>query len=241
MTQATTAHPAPSHPGILVGLKAEAQLIRGVFPHAAIAASGATREGARREANRLAACGVDCLLSFGLAAGLDPALPPGAIVIPSAVKAWGNTWACDPTLRHILGGDQQGTVNGPLLHSDDVVLQAQHKADLFASTHCAALDMESGFLARAAHDAGLPFAVLRVVCDPATRSLPPVTACVLSPDGGLKIGLLLRSLLRHPAQISGLMTLGRDAGLARKAMLHFLHTQATRPVFRQFATGRTQG
>lgn len=241
MTQSTTTNPAPNHPGILVGLKAEAQLIRGVFPHAAIAASGATRAGAQREANRLAACGADCLLSFGLAAGLDPALPPGAIIIPSAVRAWGDTWSCDPTLRHILGGDQQGTIKAPLLHNDDVVLLAQHKADLFASTQCAALDMESGFLARAAREAGLPFAILRVVCDPATRSLPPVTACVLSPDGGLNIGLLLRSLLRHPSQIGGLISLGRDAGLARKAMLNFLQTQASRPAFRQFAIGSVHG
>lgn len=237
MTQPATALPAPSRPGILVGLKAEAQLIRGVFPHAAIAASGATRTGAQREANRLAACGADCLLSFGLAAGLDPSLPPGTIIIPNAVKAWGHTYSCDATLRHILGGDQQGTISGPLLHNDDVVLEAQHKAELFADAQCAALDMESGFLARAAQEAGLPFAVLRVVCDPATRSLPPVTACVLSPDGGLKIGLLLRSLLRHPSQISGLINLGRDAGLARKAMLHFLHQQEARPAFRQFTKG----
>ena len=241
MTQPTTTHTAPTRPGILVGLKAEAQLIRAVFPHAAIAASGATSAGAQREARRLAACGADCLLSFGLAAGLDPALPPGSIVIPSEVKAWGNTWACDPTLRHILGENRQGAIGGPLLHSDDVVLQAEHKADLFASTHCAALDMESGFLARAAQEADLPFAVLRVVCDPATRSLPPVTACVLSPDGGLKIGLLLRSLLRHPSQIGGLINLGRDAGLARKAMLAFLREQASRPAFREFANRTTSG
>jgi hopanoid-associated phosphorylase len=241
MTQSTTTHRAPTRPGILVGLKAEAQLIRGVFPHAAIAASGATSAGAQREANRLAACGADCLLSFGLAAGLDPALPPGTIVIPSAVQAWGNVWPSEPTLRHILGGEQAGVISGPLLHSDQVVLQARHKADLFAATHCAALDMESGFLARAAHEAGLPFAVLRVVCDPATRSLPPITACVLSPDGGLQIGLLLRSLLRHPSQIGGLISLGRDAGLARKAMLRFLHEQATRPAFQQLTARTTQG
>ncbi|MFT9067572.1 MAG: hypothetical protein ABF420_05960 [Acetobacter syzygii] len=241
MTQLKTTQSAPTRPGILVGLKAEAQLIRGVFPHAAIAASGATRTGAQKEARRLAACGADCLLSFGLAAGLDPALPPGTLVIPTAVEAWGDTWPCDPILRHILGGDQQGTISAPLLHHDDVVLEARHKAELFASSHCAALDMESGFLAQAAQEAGLPFAVLRVVCDPATRSLPPVTACVLSPDGGLKLGLLLRSLLRHPSQIGGLINLGRDAGLARKAMLHFLHQQANRPAFKQFTMQASKG
>lgn len=79
---AQSAQPSPSRPGILVGLKAEARFIRQVFPHAAIAASGACRAGALREAARLAACGADCLLSFGLAAGLDPDLPAGSIIVP---------------------------------------------------------------------------------------------------------------------------------------------------------------
>jgi hypothetical protein len=57
----------------------------------------------------------------------------------------------------------------------------------------------------------------------------------------LQIGLLLRSLLRHPSQIGGLISLGRDAGLARKAMLRFLHGQATRPAFQQLAARTTQG
>ncbi|MBO1324853.1 hypothetical protein K2X14_06800 [Acetobacter sp. TBRC 12305] len=224
-----------SRPGILVGLKAEAGLIRSVFPHAAIAASGATRTGAQREAARLAACGVNCLLSFGLAAGLDPSLPAGTIVVPATVKGWQSTWTCDATLRHILGGEQPGTIGGALLHSDDVVLDAAHKAELFAASHCAALDMESAFLARAAEEAGLPFAVLRVICDPASRSLPPVAASVLSPDGGLQVGTLLRSLLRHPGQIGGLIRLGQDAGMARKAMLNFLRAQKDRPAFQRLA------
>lgn len=227
--------PPPRHPGILVGLKAEARLIRQVFPHAAIAASGATRTGAQREAARLAACGADCLLSFGLAAGLDPALPPGTLVLPERVMAWGAAYLCDPTLRHILGAGQPGVLGSTLLHSDTVVLNASEKAGLFATTQCTALDMESGFLARAAEEAGLPFAVLRVICDPASRSLPPVAGAVLSPDGGLKIGALLGSLLRHPGQISGLIGLGKDAGRARTAMQTFLEQQRTRPAFARFA------
>lgn len=230
-----TTQPSPSCPGILVGLKAEAKLIRHVFPHAAIAASGATRTGAQREAARLAACGADCLLSFGLAAGLDPALPPGTLILPERVMAWGASYACDPTLRHILGAGQTGVLGSALLHSDTVVLDAAEKAHLFATSQCASLDMESGFLARAAEEAGLPFAVLRVVCDPASRSLPPVAGTVLSPDGGLNIKALLGSLLRHPGQISGLIGLGKDAGRARTAMLTFLEQQRTRPAFARFA------
>ncbi|MBS1014966.1 hypothetical protein [Acetobacter persici] len=233
MTRSTQV--APDRPGILVGLKAESRLIRQVFPHAAIAASGATRTGAQREAARLAACGADCLLSFGLAAGLDPAFPPGTLIVPERVMAWGTPYVCDPTLRHILGAGQPDVQGKSLLHSDTVVLDAAEKARLFAASQCTALDMESGFLARAAEEAGLPFAVLRVVCDPAGRSLPPVAGTVLSPDGGLNIRALLGSLLRHPGQISGLIGLGKDAGRARTAMLTFLEQQRTRPAFARFA------
>ncbi|MGO3516936.1 MAG: phosphorylase family protein [Acetobacter cibinongensis] len=233
----TPAHSAPTKPGILVGLKAEAKFIRHIFPHAAIAASGATRTGAQREAARLAACGADCLLSFGLAAGLDPALPAGTLIVPEAVQAWGTRYRCDPTLRHILGGTQPATLGGTLLHSDHVVLTAEEKARLFAESGCAALDMESGFLARTAEEAGLPFAVLRVVCDPATRTLPPVAATVLSPDGGLNIGALAGSLLRKPTQIPALIALGRDAGKARTAMQTFLTQQRTLRAFIRLAEG----
>lgn len=133
------------------------------------------------------------------------------------------------------GAGQSGVLSGSLLHSDDVVLSADEKARLFASSHCAALDMESGFLARAADEAGLPFAVLRVVCDPATRSLPSIAGTVLSPDGGLKVGALTKSLLRHPGQIPGLIALGRDAGMARSAMQTFLNHQRAQPAFARLA------
>ncbi|OUI82924.1 phosphorylase family protein [Acetobacter orientalis] len=232
---AATAHITPTKPGILVGLTAEAKFIRQVFPHAAIAASGATSAGAKREAARLAACGADCLLSFGLAAGLDPALPAGTIIVPETVLAWGASYVCDPTLRHILGSGQASSVGGSLLHSDHVVLDAGEKATLFAQSGSTALDMESGFLARAAADAGLPFAVLRVVCDPATRTLPPVAGAVLSPDGGLNIKALLGSLLRKPTQIPALMALGKDASLAHKAMQNFLQQQRTLQAFARLA------
>ena len=96
-------------------------------------------------------------------------------------------------------------------------------------------DLESACRAGAAEEAGWPFAVLRVVGDPADRTLPPVAGCVLSPDGGLKIGALLLSLLRAPGQIGGLINLGRDAAKARTAMLAFFQDQDSRPAFRQLA------
>ncbi|NHO52800.1 hypothetical protein GOB87_02330 [Acetobacter estunensis] len=215
--------------GFLVGLKAEADLLRRFFPDSPIAISGATRDGAERGAARLVACGVPVLASFGLAAGLDPELAPGTILVPDAVVAEGKLFPCSPSLRRRLGAGLRGVVAGALLHSDVVVLTAEEKQRLAHETGCCSLDMESGFVARAAQKAGRPFAVLRVICDPASRTLPPAAALALSPDGGLGVGALAKSLLCRPSQIVSLIKLGCDASSARKAMLRFLEFKASAP------------
>src|SRR6201999_2935043 len=50
------------------------------LPHC-IALSGARLDGARRAARQLVDGGATHLLSFGLAGGLDPALPPGTLLL----------------------------------------------------------------------------------------------------------------------------------------------------------------
>ncbi|MBV9758454.1 MAG: hypothetical protein JO047_15510, partial [Alphaproteobacteria bacterium] len=49
------------------------------------AAGGGNAIGAEQAARRLIDAGVRALLSFGLAGGLDPALRPGALLIPREV------------------------------------------------------------------------------------------------------------------------------------------------------------
>ncbi|NHN89267.1 phosphorylase family protein [Acetobacter conturbans] len=214
---------SPGDIGFLVGLKAEASLLRQFFPKAPIAISGATREGAARGAARLMTCGVPAVVSFGLAAGLDPALHPGTILIPDAVVKDGKLFPCSPAVRRALGAERvPGVVGGALLHSDVVVLTAENKQRLAMESGCCSLDMESGFLAAAAQKAKRPFGVLRVVCDPADRTLPPAAGIALSPDGGLGMGGLLASLARNPLQVPALIRLGTDASSARHAMKNFL-------------------
>lgn len=203
--------------GIVVGLKAEATLARRLCPDAIIGISGATRAGADRAVHGLVAQGATRLLSFGLAAGLDPALQPGDLLVPEAVLVDGRYLATDALLRSLLGPGSAG----PLLHSDVLVASSTAKADLLARTGCQSLDMESGPVALAAEAAGLPFAVLRAVCDPAGRSLPPAACIALQPDGKLRIVSLLRSILRQPGQIPALLALGRDAGRAKTALLNY--------------------
>lgn len=200
--------------GILVGLTAEARLaapLGGV-----IEAGGGTARGAEAAVERLLASGVRTLISFGLAGGLDPVLRPGTVVIPEAVITSGmERIPTDFALSSALGGPTAAAI----MAGDGIVATVREKRRLRASTEAAAIDLESGAVARAAVRRGLPFAVLRVVCDPAERDLPPAAVAALDRNGGIRVLGVLRSLAREPRQIPALLALASDAALARRALI----------------------
>ena len=58
-------------------------------------------------------------------------------------------------------------------------------------------------MARIAAELALPFAVLRVIADPAERALPPAALAGMRTDGGMDVGAVLASLAKSPAPIAG--------------------------------------
>jgi adenosylhomocysteine nucleosidase len=196
--------------GIVTGLIAEARL---GCPLGLVRAGGGLPDGAAAAAEWLIGQGVDGLVSFGLAGGLDPALSPGDIVVPETVLDGDLVHATAPSLSSRLG-----LRGGVLLAGTAVVAIALEKAKLFARTGALAIDLESGAVARVAARHAMPFAALRAICDPAGRSLPP--AALTAQDGRGAIGLLrlLASVARHPSQVPSLVALGRDAATARAAL-----------------------
>lgn len=203
---------APRPWGILAGLTAEARIARRI---GAIRASDRTPAGAAAAAQRLVENGARGLLSFGLAGGLDPALRPGMLVIPCAVVADGGRFAADPAMIDALGGATAGLILG----AADVVADADTKQRLWEQTHASAVDLESGAVAQVARDRGLPFAVLRAICDPAQRHLPPAALLALDPGGAIQLLKVLASVAARPGQISELLALARDAAAARRALI----------------------
>ena len=201
--------------GVVVGLEAEARIARR-FPGAVeVAIGGGTSEGARQAAERLLIRGARGLVSFGLAAGLSPDLPQGALVVPRRVIIDGVAFPTDRSLARLLGG----VTPHDLLHSERIVATANEKQRLLQATRCAALDMESGAVARASLAEARPFAVLRAVCDPARQSLPPAALVGLASSGNIDVRRLLGSIARRPGQLPSLLALARDAWLARRALL----------------------
>ncbi len=123
-------------------------------------------------------------------------------------------WAVDPAFAARLGGADGRTI----LAADQVISTVADKAAAWQRTGAAAVDLESGAVAAVAAAHRLPFAVLRAVCDPAGRALPPLAATALDARGRVRTLNLLLGLLRHPGEISALRALGQDAAAARRAL-----------------------
>ncbi len=194
----------------IVGMRAEARIARRL----GMVGIGAVGIGAD-SAETLAADGAPALISFGIAGGLDPALPPGALVVPGAVVTLdGERFAAAPALIAALGGATAKT----LLGSPAIVGESTEKARIFATTGAAAVDMESGAVARAAARHGIPFAVLRVIGDPAGRDLPPAAKAAFVPGGGIAVFALIASLAAAPAQIPALFALARETRRALQGL-----------------------
>lgn len=204
--------PTP-HLGIVVGLTAEARLASGLG--GVVETGGGDAPGATAAATRLIQRGAGALLSFGLAGGLSPTLAAGARVIPAAVvDMGGQTWPVDLDLAR-----RYGTATGTLLAADHVIATVEAKRAAWQATGADAADLESGAVARVAAQHGLPFAVLRAVCDPAGRDLPPAALTALDAQGRIQLFALIRALTGNPGQIPALIALGRDAALARRTLL----------------------
>jgi adenosylhomocysteine nucleosidase len=191
--------------GVVVGMASEARIARRLGWPVAIgrdAAENLLHEGAR------------ALVSLGVAGGLDPALRPGTLIIADAVIVGSERHVTDSELSRRLGGATGHIVLG----IDTIVSTVAEKQRLHRTTRAAAVDLESGAVARLAVRHGLPFAVLRVICDPAARALPPAALAALDPRGAIAIRQVLASIVVRPGQLPALLALAFDAAMARRAL-----------------------
>jgi adenosylhomocysteine nucleosidase len=201
--------------GVLCGLVAEADILRRAAPSKdrLLVAITAARPGrARACAERLVAEGATGLVSFGLAGGLDPALEPGALLLPQRVIGPdGAVYPTDSKWRRSLEAMTGAEAASVLLGSDAVVATPADKARLFCETGAAAVDMESHAAASVAAAAKLPFLVVRAVADPAGRTIPRAALAGLDAEGRTLILPVILALTKRPGELPGLLRLAADS------------------------------
>jgi adenosylhomocysteine nucleosidase len=167
---------------------------------------------AERVARAALDAGASALLSWGFAGGLGPEVRCGTALLPARVRlsdgrlvATDSRW-CDGLVQIVRA--RFAVDRRTLIASDQVLETPERKAALLGLDDAIAVDMESGALARVASEAGVPFAVLRVIVDEATDHLPtgvdgwvdatgrprlwPVVAAALTPGQWRPLATLTR-------------------------------------------------
>jgi hopanoid-associated phosphorylase len=205
---------------IVTGIAREAEIVQG--PGVRILMSAADTGALRANLADLNPKDFAAVISFGLAGGLHADHAPGRIAIGRDVVANGRRWSATPQVVSALERALKAAGHDHAVMSfagvDEAVMLPAHKQALHAQTGAHAVDMESHAAAAYAETHGLPFGILRAICDPVTRALPPLATKALKPDGSMDYVSIATGLMRNPFQIPSLIATGRDANAAFEAL-----------------------
>jgi hopanoid-associated phosphorylase len=162
------------------------------------------------------------VVSFGVAGGLDPSLKSGDIVVATEVLSGDARWLAGLSLSEqqlaSIALGRRRIVRGGLAGVEEVVVAQSCKAALRSETGAAAVDMESHIAAAYASENDLPFAALRVIADPATRTLPALARSAIKPNGEIDLRKIIGGLARNPKSLRALVSTGLDFNRALKSL-----------------------
>jgi adenosylhomocysteine nucleosidase len=205
---------------IVTGLVQEARIAAG--PGMAVICSSSDPQQLRALLTVVDPATIRGVISFGVAGGLDPSLKSGDIVVATEVMAGDARWLAGLALNEELitsvALGRRRVVRGGLAGVEDVVVAQASKAALRLETGAAAVDMESHIAAAYAAEAGLPFAALRVISDPASRALPALARSAIKPNGDIDVRKVLRGVVRNPRTLHALVSTGIDFNRALRSL-----------------------
>ena len=110
-------------------------------------------------------------------------------------------------------------VSGMIMGVTAPVSDPRDKRALHLNTGAIAVDMESHVVAAVGAAHGLPVAAMRVVTDPAERTLPASAVAAMRPNGTTNIGAMIKAVLMRPREIPALFQTALDALAARATLV----------------------
>lgn len=205
---------------VVTGLAAEARLAAG--PGVTTILTGGNSSRLRSLLHARVQPGCRAVISVGIGGGLDPLLVPGDVVVATGVATTDRRHATSPLvarrLAEALSNHPKRVIMADVAGVDRAVLSPRDKRALRHSTGALLVDMESHIAAAFAARHGVPFAAVRVVCDPAHRSLPDLITNALHPNGRVNLRNVFKSLWGSPKQVLAIPRLARDAAEGFRAL-----------------------
>ena len=225
--------------GIIAALPIEAQVfINSISPLSryslgkgvCLQLAGQGHERARAAARKLVDEGVNALLSWGLAGALDPGLDAGTLILPDRViGADGTGYTVDPSWHRRLQDcfcPVLPCIVGILADSPEILKNVAEKHTLQKKRKAIAVDMESAAIAAVARQANIPFAAVRIILDAADVAIPISARKAIDIDGSLQFFGLIRSLLRRPYEVAGLVRLALATRRFKRTQKRIIHLAA---------------
>lgn len=224
------AQPAPGESlGVIVALPGEARSLvprrirageQAIFDGGLLAVCGIGPRRAAAAAEALVAAGCRRLLSWGVAGGLDAALEPGDLIVAdSIVDTAGGEFVVDAALaaavqRALAPLDVR---RATLLSGAEPVLSvaARQRA---AQSGAACVDMESAAVAAVAARAGIAFAAVKAICDPAGCDVPPALLALVDGEGRLRASGIATVFAAGPGSWRAVARLRRNYAAARGSL-----------------------
>jgi len=183
--------------------------------------TGMGPENARRVADVVMTQPYTFCIVAGFAGALRPDHAVGTILVAEAVQQVGKPQSLQCARRLVNAAGRDGAKQVPmLLTSDHLVRTAGEKAQL--APFADAVDMESFAILSAAHANRLPAVAIRAISDSSRRDMPVFLDALVDGRGRVKIGGVIRNVIRHPLQLPALLQLGRGSRTAGQALVHFL-------------------
>jgi len=221
-----------STPGIVVAVTAEAgslvkqPILKGGLirlPEGAMLTVSGVGPGRAALASRsLVQEGATALVSWGSAGGLSPDLSPGSLILPKIIIASDQShYPVDAAWHTRLCDRLRGRVRfytDPLVESVGVVRTPSEKTALFRRTGAVGVDMESAAVASVAREAGVPFIAVRAVADAIDTTIPKCVLDTFDEFGRLSPIKLILGLAEHPAEMLGLLRIGRSYRAAQRTL-----------------------
>ena len=199
--------------------------------HAIAIVCGMGEENVQIAAQKLLEQNVFAFVSWGTAGALTENIYSGDLILADCVISrngdsypFAKEW--NESVANKLNNTSLNIHKGMIAHADQVLTTVKQKSSLHTATNAMAVDMESFFIAKIAHQENLPCLAVRAIVDEALHIVPEAIINKTDIYGRPALLPLFGSLLRRPDLIPALIHLAKGMKAATKTLNTVARSQA---------------